>query len=122
MGQVQGINMLGVITDLVYSLKRKIVTIEFDVIPVDENNEPIVNGIIEKMRYSTANVADNTTLVDAATGAIIDTTVEGFMPDDTMIGQYDFFKKIAGGQSVIIDDMLMQYLQLSKATGAWKPK
>lgn len=91
---------------------------------------PELIGVKGFLPYSKQSIADNTTMVDAATGAIIspelvqdineDGTpkadesgkpimVEKIIYDGNYVGQYDWFNYIAETQPVKVHDMIRQY-------------
>lgn len=53
--------------------------------------------------YTRETIADNTTLVNLSTGAILDN------PTGNVMGQYDWFFMIATTQPIIVNDMIRQY-------------
>jgi len=58
--------------------------------------------------YSKESIADNTTIVDVNTGAILTADAEGNYPGD-YIGQYDWFNNVAETQQVNVHAMIRQY-------------
>ena len=118
LGELAGITCKGTFTQMFYDDEKEQVAIFFRVTPVDADGNEIVSDILTS--YRTRNVADNETMVDKATGALIDTQAQDYRYNpDTMCGQYDFFKNIAQNVSLKVDDLIMQYLQAAKANNAW---
>ncbi len=58
--------------------------------------------------YAKESIADNTTMVDVNTGAILIADENGAYPGN-YIGQYDWFNMIAETQPVKVHDMIRQY-------------
>lgn len=91
---------------------------------------PDLEGVKGYLPYSKQSIADNTTMVDAQTGAIVlptevqDTNEDGTLKvddngnpvmvekivyDGNYVGQYDWFNYIAETQPVKVHDMIRQY-------------
>lgn len=61
--------------------------------------------------FSKESIADNTTTVDQATGAIIIENLDGSYGDGTQttMGQYDWFNMMAETQAIPVHNMIRQY-------------
>ncbi len=69
---------------------------------------PDLQGIKGLSSYTKESIADNTTIVDVATGNILTADENGNYPGD-YIGQYDWFNMVAETQTVQVHDMIRQY-------------
>jgi len=81
---------------------------------------PDLQGIKGLSSYAKESIADNRTMVDVATGAILsplkDENGENILDENgnntyegNYVGQYDWFNMVAETQSVKVHDMIRQY-------------
>lgn len=69
---------------------------------------PDLTGVKGFSPYTKESIADNTTMVDVNSGAILTADAEGNYPGD-YIGQYDWFNNLAETQVIGVHDMIRQY-------------
>lgn len=91
---------------MTYNQKQKYLTLCWTVSYYTSNGELLDIAGIDS--YSKESIADNTTMVDVTTGAILQPDVNGHYPGN-YLGQYDWFNMIGENQPLKVHDLIRAY-------------